>query len=65
MSETGDNVNVHVASQNPLFFFFFTVLQGLQGLSSLTRNGTRAPAVTAPGPNHRTTREVPSVLFIY
>ena len=46
-------------------FFFFAVLRGLQDLSSLTRNGTWAPAVIVPSPNHQTAREFPSVLFIY
>ena len=36
MSETGDNVNIHVASQNPLNFFLFSFLAVLQGLQDLS-----------------------------
>lgn len=45
-----------IRKSSELFFFFFSFLlpPGLQDLinSSPRRDGTRAPAVEAPGPNH-------------
>ena len=41
-----------------LFFFFLTTPQGLQDLSSLTRDPTGDPAAEARSLNHWTTREV-------
>ena len=40
-----------------------TTLLGLQDLSSLARDGTCAPAVRVPSPNHWTAREFPHFSF--
>ena len=45
--------------QSTFFFFFFWPRHGLWYLSSPTRDGTQAPAVKAPSPNHWTAREFP------
>ena len=54
-----------VACSKWWFFFCFVFfplasLRGLQDLSVLTRGWTRAPAVKASRPNHRTSRELPA-----
>ena len=44
-----------------LSFFIFSTLQGLWGLSSLTRHWTWAMAVKASSPNHWSAREFPII----
>ena len=43
--------------ENQKFCLFLTTLQGLQDLSSLTRDWTQTTAVEALSPNHWTTRD--------
>ena len=53
----GDSV-IHLPSSMPLtFFFFLATLHGLQGLSSLTKDQTCAPAVEVHSSNHWTARQ--------
>ena len=52
------NVYVH-------FFFFLAALSVLWDPSSLTRDGTWAPAVEAWSPNHWAAREVPLCAYLY
>lgn len=59
---TGPHVSYH--QQVSLDFFFLATLWGLRDLSSPAGNGTRAPEMKAPSPNHCTTREFPSLDFL-
>ena len=49
---------------NLFVFFFLATPRTLQDLSSLTRHGTRVPAVRALSPNHWTIREFPGQVFL-
>ena len=48
-----------------LFFFFKSMLHGMQHLSSLTRHPVWIMAVNVLSPNHWTTSEFPETVFIY
>ena len=48
-----------------MLLFFLAALQGMQDLSSLTRDPTVPPAVGARSLNHWTAREVPQLKHCY
>ena len=61
---TGPHVSYHQVSLDFFFFSSVATLWGLRDLSSPAGNGTHAPEVKAPSPNHCTTREFPSLDFL-
>ena len=66
--------SLHVSTENHLSapyiflfgcFFVLASLSSVQGLNSLTRHRTPAPAVEVWGPNHWTSKDFPYCLYYF
>lgn len=55
---------LRVEDRRSFFFFFLVTQHGMWDLSSLIRDGSRAPAFEALSPNHQIPREVPRRSFL-